>query len=95
MDTGENTPKGSAQLARGMSSPLGQFTQPVKTLVDPITEDAWLRLCHSKEKTSSELLRDVVYLLVHGKTPSEMSSDDTRALLARIGPIQDRIGARA
>jgi hypothetical protein len=75
------------QLARtGMSSPLGAYTEPVKTWLDEPTRDAWLRLCNEKNTTSSELLRDVMYLLVHGRTPSEMSSEDTRALLSAKGP---------
>lgn len=83
-------------FARGMGSPLGLFTEPVKTYVDDATFRAWLRLCHEKHTTSSDLLRDVLYLLVHGKTPAELTADDRRSLLRGEGPtaVLDRIGSR-
>jgi hypothetical protein len=84
------------EFARGMGCPLGPFTREVKTHMDDTTFEAWLRLCHSKSATSSELLRDVVFLLVHGKTPAELTAEDRRSLLAsegRIGAL-DRIGNR-
>lgn len=87
-----------AAFARtGMGCPLGLFTVPVKAWIDPVTHAAWLRLCHSKEVTSSELLRDVIYLLVHGKTPAELVADDRRALLKQEGPnsVLHRLGGRS
>lgn len=93
---GENHAQVGA-FARGMGCPLGPFTREVKTHMDEITFAAWLRLCHSKSATSSELLRDVVFLLTHGKTPAELTAEDRRALLAsegRTGALE-RIGARA
>lgn len=87
----------AAQFARGMGCPLGQFTEPVKTLVDPTTFERWLRLCHEKQCTSSELLRDMVYLLVHSKTPAEISAEDRRAMLRGEGPnaVLNRAGGGA
>lgn len=89
-------PSEDVSFARGMGSPLGLFTEPVKTYVDDATFRAWLRLCHEKHTTSSDLLRDVLYLLVHGKTPAELSADDRRALLRGEGPtaVLDRLGGR-
>jgi hypothetical protein len=86
-----------ASFARGMGSPLGLFTEPIKTFVDEATFEAWLRLCNEKSTTSSEMLRDVVYLLTHGKTPAELTAEDRRALLAGKGPtaVLDRIGKQA
>ena len=79
-----------------MGSPFGKFTEELKTLVDEPTLQAWLQLCHQKSVTSSELLRDYVYLLVHGKTPAELAADDRRALLTAEGrnEARSRIGGR-
>jgi hypothetical protein len=73
-------------FARGAGSALGHYTQPVKTWLDEPTFTAWLRLCNEKHTTSSELLRDVVYLLVHGHTPAELTAQDRRELLGAQGP---------
>jgi hypothetical protein len=75
----------SPRFARGMSGPFGSYTEPVKTLVDEQTHAHWLRLCNSMDKHSSDVLRDVVYLLVHGKTPEELRAQSTRSLLASKG----------
>jgi hypothetical protein len=74
-----------AAFARGMASPLGKFTEPLKTYVDESTLNAWLRMAASQNKVPGELLRDLVYLVVHGKTPAELAAHDTRALLAGKG----------
>lgn len=86
-----------AMQARGMSSPLGKFTDELKTHVDEHTYNAWLRLCNEKNTTGSELLRDLVYLVCHGFTPAELAAKDRRALLAGEGTAgaRDRIGSRA
>lgn len=84
-------------FARGMSSPLGKFTSEVKTHLDEQTYDDWLRLCNSKEVTSSEMLRDLIYLVVHRKTPAELAAEDRRGLLSVEGPngARARIGVAA
>jgi hypothetical protein len=94
MEQGNTDNSDGSREARGMAGPLGLFTEPVKTFLDEPTHTAWLRLCNSKGKTSSELLRDVVYLLTHGRTPAEMSADDTRTLLTAQGLNQVRSAAR-
>lgn len=72
--------------ARGMGCPLGLFTKEVKTHIDEdVTFRKWMELCHARDKTSSELLRDLLYLVVHGKTPAELSAEDARALLGPEG----------
>jgi hypothetical protein len=94
---GNNENEEIAQFARGMGSPLGKFTNEVKTHLDETTHTEWLRLCSRKDVTSSELMRDVIYLLVHNRTPAEFSADDRRALLqgeGRIGALE-RMGVRA
>lgn len=79
---------GGVRFARGMGCPLGKFTEELKTHVDEQTHAKWLRLCASRDVTSSELLRDVVFLLVHGQTPAELTAQDRRALIAATGLIQ-------
>jgi hypothetical protein len=90
--TTENTEaeQDGPQFSRGMSGPFGPFTEPVKTLVDERTFEMWLRYCHQKGTTSSEYLRDIVYLLVHGTTPAEMVSHDRRADLQTKGLTEVR-----
>lgn len=93
MSTGDHAPPaGHPSFARGMGSPLGPFTEEVKTHLDESTVEAWRKMCHARDVTSSELLRDVIYLLTHGRTPAEMSADDRRDLLARTGLNQARVG---
>ena len=72
-------------LARGMASPLGKFTSEVKTHLDESTFNEWLRLCAAREVTSSELLRDLIYLVVHRRTPAELAAEDRRELLQATG----------
>lgn len=61
--------------ARRMACDLGKATQELKTKVDEQTEYQWLRLCAEKNTTTAELLRDFVFLAVHGKTHSVMVAE--------------------
>lgn len=90
-DSSADTPS----FARGMSSPLGKFTCEVKTHLDDATFEVWLRLCAEREVTSSELLRDLIYLVAHGRTPAELAAQDRRALLGAAGTTEAlrRIGS--
>ena len=86
----------AALEARGLSGPLGKFNGGrLRTDVDDETFNAWLRLCAEKDVKSAELLRDLVYLVVHGKTPAEMTAEDRRELLQGKGPIAARIGGHS
>jgi hypothetical protein len=100
MAQGDQQNMSTPSFARGMAGPFGKFTGgDVKTDLDQVTYDAWLRLCASKSVTSAELLRDLIYLVIHGRTPAEIAADDRRQLLThqgRIGgPIADHIGTGA
>jgi hypothetical protein len=84
------------QFARGVGGPFGKFDYAeVKTHLDEATHTGWLQLCNRKDVKSSELLRDIVYLLVHNKTPAEFIADDRRGLLNLEGPngVRSRLGA--
>lgn len=83
-DTKDETASTPA-FSRGMTGPYGKFTSEVKTLVDETTFNAWLRLCASKEVTSSEMLRDLVYIVVHSRTPAEIVAEDRRGMLTGEG----------
>lgn len=61
--------------ARHMACDLGKATQELKTKVDEQTEYRWLRLCAEKNTTTAALLRDFVFLAVHGKTHSVMVAE--------------------
>ncbi|HEY8360622.1 MAG TPA: hypothetical protein VIL30_24465 [Ramlibacter sp.] len=71
--------------ARGMAGPFGKFTEEVKTHLDERTHYLWLQLAASKGVTSAELQRDLIYLVLHQRTPAEMAADDRRALLRGEG----------
>lgn len=98
---GDRTEEREAEAAfsrTGEEGPLGKYDSPhIKTMVDEKTYGAWLRLCASKDRTSSALLRDVIYLLVHGETPAEMSAKNVRGLMGHQGPksVLDRVGSDA
>ena len=94
MGTQNDSEQGTPAFARGMGSPLGKFTSEIKTHLDEVTFDHWLRMCASREVTSSELLRDLIYLVVHSKTPAELASQDRRDLLDVEGPngARSRLG---
>lgn len=81
----QNGPADDALLARGMSGPHGKFDREIKFHVDELTFDKWLRVCASKDVTSSELGRDMVYLVAWGRTPAEIVGDDRRAMLNQTG----------
>lgn len=84
---------GAPMQARGMSGPYGKFEHEVKTGLDQHTYDKWLRLAASKDVTSSELLRDLVYLVVHRMTPAELTAQDRRRLLDGEGRVDGGMGA--
>lgn len=92
----ERTPndEDDVSYARGMGCVLGMYSEPIKCWIDESTHTQWLRLCNAKNTTSSELLRDMVYLLVHGKTPAELTAEDRRELFGSGGPtaVLERIG---
>lgn len=93
----DNNDLPEAGFSRGMSGPFGKFDHGVvKTHLDELTYNRWLRLCAEKEVTSSELLRDILYLVVHQKIPAEFTADDRRGLLVGEGPSAalSRIGSR-
>lgn len=62
-------------FARRMACDLGKATQELKTKVDEQTEYQWLRFCAQRNTTTAELLRDFVFLAVHGKTHSRMVAE--------------------
>lgn len=75
------------RFARGMAGPYGKFDHEIKFHVDEPTFDLWLRLCASKDVTSSEMGRELVYLVTRGRTPAEIVGDDRRELLQRVGVV--------
>lgn len=69
------TPHDDTPFARRMACDLGKATQELKTKVDEQTEYQWLRLCAQKNTTTAVLLRDFIFLAVHGKTHSVMVAE--------------------
>lgn len=80
----------------GIHSPIGTLTEPVKTYVDPDTEQAFRRICAQAGTDAAGALRNYVCKVVHGKTFDEMvleASQRRRLQLGLEGPIEDLIGA--
>lgn len=78
-------------------SVFGKFTEPVKTHLDEPTYNRWLQMCAGQHKLPGVLLRDLIYLVVHGKTPAEFAAERTRELLSGEGLNAARarmVGAR-
>ena len=59
-------------FARGIAGPLGKLNCDAKTKIDEITHGLWLQLCASRGQVTADMLRDCIYLLVHGKTYRQM-----------------------
>lgn len=75
-------PPAVPQFSRtGMAGPFGKFEHEAKTDLDEQTHALWLRMCNSNNVTSAELLRDLIYLAVHQRTPAEIVGEGRRSLL--------------
>lgn len=74
-----------ARTAEAGDSVFGKFTEPMKTHLDEHTHHQWLRMCASQNKLPGVLLRDLIYLVVHGRTPAELAAERTRKLLTGEG----------
>ena len=81
-------------FARGIAGPLGKLTCDAKTKIDELTHDLWLQHCSQRGQDTAGVLRDCIYVLVHGKSYRQMvvekiNHDDKRieALAQLIGPF--------
>ncbi|WP_294767171.1 hypothetical protein [uncultured Rhodoferax sp.] len=80
----------------GMISPMGTLIDELKTKVDPDTAAAFRRKVNEAGMDSSGAIRDWVYMLVHGKTYTEIcldASKSKREALFGTGPNRDIVGA--
>ncbi len=82
----------------GMVSPMGTLIDELKTKVDPDTAAQFRRLVNEAGMDSSGALRDWVYMLVHGKTYTEICLDASkgkREALFGTGPIRVTVGSKS
>lgn len=87
-------PDDAPRFARsGVSASIGKCTEPIKTHVPEVTSDEFRRLAASLGCSTSELLRDLVCLAVHGQTFGELSAAEKKRVLMG-GPESDHIMAR-
>mgnify|MGYP006913919364 CR=1 FL=1 len=75
-----------------MTSPFGKVESPLKTLVDEDTHTAFLRKAAHLEQVTGELLRNLVYLYVHGETLPELVAKHQRSLMSQQGLNADLLG---
>lgn len=80
--------------ARGIAGPLGKLICAVKTKVDEVTFDLFLKHCAALRMDASSVLRDYIYLVVHRRTYRKMVMEKinheaqcAEALVKLIGPI--------
>ena len=81
-------------FARCIAGPLGKLTCDAKTKIDELTHELWLQHCSQRGQDTAGVLRDCIYVLVHGKSYRQMvvekiNHDDKRieALAQLIGPF--------
>ena len=65
----------------GIPGPLGKLDEALRTHVDESTAAAFRRRADALEQTTSELLRDLIYIFVHGETMIEIVAKHRRSLL--------------
>jgi len=90
-------PIGFEAFARtGSLAPMGTLIDELKTKVDPDTAAAFRKLVHDAGMDTAGALRDWVYMLVHGKTFTEIQMDAVkvkRQALFGTGPIEGLVRA--
>lgn len=82
---------GSLFSRNGMTAPMGTLIDELKTKVDPDTAAAFRKKVHECGTDSAGALRDWVYLVVHGKTFTDIKLAQEkvkRDALFGKGPIQ-------
>lgn len=73
----------------GMTAPMGTLIDELKTKVDPDTAAMFRKKVHEAGMDSSSAVRDWVYLIVHGKTYTDICLEAAkvkRASLFGTGP---------
>lgn len=88
-------PDESAPLfARGIAGPLGKLDTSLRTKVDEMTAEQFLRHCAQQGADTSTMLRDCVYVLVYGRSYRQMvverinhDAKRTEALALLIAPF--------
>lgn len=70
----------------GVSTSLGKCTEPLKTHVPESTSQEFRQIAQALGCSTSELLRDLVCLAVHGQTFGELSAADKKQALMGSGP---------
>ncbi len=74
------------RFSRAGITPLGKCTATLKTHVPDEIDDEFRRIAAEQGCTPSELLRDMVCLVVRKKTYGELSAQDRRSLAETSGP---------
>lgn len=73
-------------LARtGMTEHMGKLDECLKTHVDDVTANTFRRLAGELDQLPGELLRDLIFLKVHGLTHLELMAKHRRDLLQQQG----------
>lgn len=86
--------KDQVMFSRGIAGPLGKLICVAKTKIDETTFELFLQRCATQGTDVATMLRDCIYVLVHGKTCGQMiaekikhSAQPIEALAKVIGPF--------
>ena len=68
----------------GMTAPMGALIDELKTKVDPDTAALFRKKVHEAGMDSSSAVRDWVYLMVHGRTYTDICLDAAKVKRAAL-----------
>ena len=64
-------------FSRGECGPYGKYTVEVKTHLDEPTHYLWLQHCAKKNVNAGQFMREILYKILRGKTPSQIVAEDS------------------
>jgi len=82
----------------GSVGPFGNLEDPMKTHVDLDTGLAFRRMCREAGGDTAKVMRNFIYLKVHGKTYDDVVEHAAKSMRDRFfgtGPNQDQSGGVA
>jgi hypothetical protein len=99
-DDADNSPDSDdiAFSRSGSAGPFGNLEDPMKTHVDLDTGLAFRRMCREAGGDTAKVIRNFIYLKVHGKTYDDVVDHAAKSMRDRFfgtGPNEDQSGGAA
>lgn len=92
-DPSEVSEANDVSFSRGIAGPLGKVDCPLATKVDQTTFELFRRDCALSQTDTATVLRDFVYMPVHGKTYRQMVAEKLIHDDKRIDAMRSLIGS--